>query len=280
MGLVSGKRIVIPLTGHSDFDGNIKIVLDSKKQRVEIHINQNIRSSELNVPNVENIVTLDAGITEVFTDELGNRYGTEFGKMLSEISKQQLENGKARNKIRYLRSLTSSKYKQKRIEKNNLSKNKLNERRIKSRIRIKQEISEAVHQVVKTRKPSILITEKLDIRGKAKSKGMSRLVNTWMRGSLKERLEFSALVEGFHHKQVNPAYTSQMCPFCWFVSKDNRKGDRFKCLNCGHVDVSDRVAAQNLKARYYDHEITIYTHKSVVKSILHERFIASLQSQT
>jgi len=107
---------------------------------------------------------------------------------------------------------------------------------------------------------------------------MSRLVSYWMRSSLKERLDFLALVEGFHHKQVNPAYTSQMCPTCLFVHKDNRKGDTFKCLNCGHTEHADRVAAINLKARYTDPDITIYTPKSVVWSILQQRFIASLQN--
>jgi Zn ribbon nucleic-acid-binding protein len=95
---------------------------------------------------------------------------------------------------------------------------------------------------------------------------------------LKERLGFLALVEGFHHKQVNPAYSSQMCPTCLFVHKDNRVGDKFKCLNCGHSDHADRVAAINLLARRNDPEITIYTPKLVVWSILQKRFIASLET--
>jgi IS605 OrfB family transposase len=125
---------------------------------------------------------------------------------------------------------------------------------------------------VKECNPSTIVSERLDIRGKAKSKEMSRQVSYWMRGSLKERMSFLALVEGFHHKQVNPAYTSQMCPSCLFVHEDNRRGDIFQCLNCGHTDHADRVAALNLKARYFDNEITIYTPKAVVKSILLGRF--------
>jgi transposase len=80
-------------------------------------------------------------------------------------------------------------------------------------------------------------------------------------------MDFLALVEGFHHKQVNPAYTSQTCPTCLFVHRDNRKGDMFQCLNCGHRDLADRVAAINLKARENAPDITIYTPKSVVKAI-------------
>ncbi|MCX6064998.1 MAG: zinc ribbon domain-containing protein, partial [Chloroflexi bacterium] len=94
----------------------------------------------------------------------------------------------------------------------------------------------------------------------------------------KERLEFLALVEGFHHKQVNPAYTSQMCPTCLFVHKTNRRGDIFQYLNCGHTDYADWIAANNLLVRCHDKEITIYTPKSVLKNILQRRFSASLQN--
>ena len=118
----------------------------------------------------------------------------------------------------------------------------------------------------------MIVTERLDLRGKAKSREMSRQVSYWMRGSLKERMSFLALAEGFCHKQVNPAYSSQMCPTCLFVHQDNRRGDLFQCLNCGHRDQADRVAAENLKAREKDPDILIYTPKSVVKAILRARF--------
>ena len=64
------------------------------------------------------------------------------------------------------------------------------------------------------------------------------------------------------------------------VHKDNRKGNIFNCLKCGHTDHADRVAAINLCARYDDPDITIYTPKSVVLSILQIRFTASLQRQS
>jgi transposase len=276
MGLVPRKQVVIPLTGYTNISGTIKIVLDFSKQRIEVHTSNTVVPSK---NQLDDVIALDAGITEVFTDEQGNAFEPTFGKTLTAISKQLNKTGKARNKAHSLRK-TSSKFKAQRIAKFNLGKKKLRERKQKAKIRIEQQINHAIRQVVKERKPSILVTERLDIRGKAKSKGMSRLVNYWMRGSLKDRLEFLALVEGFHHKQVNPAYTSQMCPTCLFVHKNNRAGDLFKCLNCGHTDHADRVAAHNLLARYDDPDITIYTPKSVVWSILQSRFIAILQKHS
>ena len=273
MGLAARQRVVIPLTGYTNIDGTLKIVLDFYKRRIEVHTSNSVIPPE-NQSDI--VVALDAGITEVFTDEQGNAYEPTFGKTLKTASDQLNKAGKGRNSSNALKKV-SSKFKARRISKFNLGRNKLRDRRRKARIRIKQQISHAIRTVVKNRKPSVIVTERLDIRGKAKSKKMSRLVHYWMRGSLQERLGFLALAEGFRHKQVNPAYTSQMCPSCLLVHKDNRKGDIFKCLKCGHTDHADRVAAINLRARYYDSDITIYTPKSVVRSILQNRFIASLE---
>ena len=268
MGLTPGKRIVIPLTGHSFFSGTLRIVLDLCKQRIEVHTTGDVKPVE---NNYEAIIGLDAGISEVFTDDSGMQFEPTFGKTIAKVSKQMNKTGRARNKSHALRK-TSSQLKAKRIRKFNLGRKKLDERKRKAQIRIRQQISQAIHQVVKADKPGVIVTERLDIRGKAKSKEMSRQVSYWMRGSLKERMDFLALAEGFCHKQVNPAYTSQMCPTCLFVHGDNRKGDLFQCLNCGHRDQADRVAAINLKARAYEPDITIYTPKSVVKAILLARF--------
>jgi putative transposase len=276
MGLESGKRMVIPLTGYSTFSGNIRLVLDFVKQRVEVHtINELVESEPLN----GELVALDVGITEVFTDDAGVAYEPTFGKVLTTASDQLNRTGKSRNKAHILRK-KSGKHKAQRIRKYNLGKNKMRERKRKGQIRVQQMISQAIRTVARTKKPNTIITERLDIRGKAKSKRMSRIVSYWMRSALKERLEFLALVECFHHKQVNPAYSSQMCPTCLFVDKGNRVGDKFKCLNCGHTEHADRVAAKNLLARANDPDITIYTPKSVVRSILQDRFIASLQRQS
>jgi transposase len=273
MSTTPRKMVIIPLTGYTKFGGTIKVILDFHKQRLELHTTNELGLIE---NKLDTVIPLDAGISEVFMDEMGNAYEPTFGKTIGEVSKQLNKTMKARNKS-YALKKTSSKYKAHRIAKFNLGKNKLRDRKRKTQVRIKQQISQAIHQVVKERTPGIIVTERLDIRGRAKSKGMSRLVSYWMRGSLKERLNFLALAEGFCHKQVNPAYSSQMCPTCLFVHKGNRAGDIFHCLNCGHTDHADRVAAINLFARYYDTEITVYTPKTAVFSILQGRFAASLE---
>lgn len=276
MGRAPRKQMVIPLTGYSQFSGNIRLVLDFEHQRVVVHVRAEVEGRP--VPEQGETVGLDAGTTEVFMDELGTAYEPTFGATLKEKSQQILRTGQARNKAHALRK-TSSKYKARRIRKYNLGRKKLEARYRKGRVRVQQQTSRAIRLVAQKRSPNTIVTERLDIRGKAKSKHMSRVVTNWQRKILKEKLEFLALVEGFHHKQVNPAFSSQMCPTCLFVYADNRKGDRFQCLYCGYREHADRVAAINLRARASDPDITIYTPKSVVKDILDRRFIASLQKQ-
>ena len=273
MGMTPRKMVVVPLTGCSPFDGSIRVILDFHKRRIELHtVSDLVEPEQLK----GTALALDAGISEVFTDNDGAAYEPTFGATLQRASDQLNRTGKARNKAHALEKV-SSKHKARRIRKFNLGKNKMRDRKRKGKIRVRQLVSQSIHKIVETKNPNTVITENLNIRGKAKSKKMSRLVSYWMRSALIERLNFLALAEGFRHKQVNPAYTSQMCPTCLFVHKNNRRGDIFKCLNCGHTDHADRVAAINLFARANDPDITIYTPKSVVWSILQKRFAASLE---
>ena len=48
---------------------------------------------------------------------------------------------------------------------------------------------------------------------------------------------------------INPMHTSQTCPTCNHVAKENRLvQDRFKCVSCGHADHADLVGAKNILA--------------------------------
>ena len=56
--------------------------------------------------------------------------------------------------------------------------------------------------------------------------------------------------------EVNPSYTSQMCPECNFTDSKNRNGGLFKCIKCGFEDDSDHVGALNILSRFYE-EFTV-----------------------
>jgi len=45
---------------------------------------------------------------------------------------------------------------------------------------------------------------------------------------------------------VNPQMTSRRCSQCLFESKDNREGNVFLCLDCGHKEDTDVNASENI----------------------------------
>jgi hypothetical protein len=164
-----------------------------------------------------------------------------------------------------------------RIRQFNLGRKKLNRTRRKLRTEMTRQINTAINNVLRQRQPAVIITERLDIRGKAQSKKLSRQVSLWVRGILKERVELKASAGGSRREQSNPAYSSQTCPACGFVHTGNRRGEAFQCLQCRHADNADRVAATNLKARAFDPDIRLWTPKARVKEILLARFYARLE---
>ncbi|MGB9499966.1 MAG: RNA-guided endonuclease InsQ/TnpB family protein [Dissulfuribacterales bacterium] len=65
----------------------------------------------------------------------------------------------------------------------------------------------------------------------------------------RRQLEYKQLWRGGKVIAVPPQYTSQTCPRCGLVSKDNRTSQSsFKCQRCGYTENADVVAAINIKA--------------------------------
>ncbi len=68
--------------------------------------------------------------------------------------------------------------------------------------------------------------------------------------SMRSRLESKAQELGGSVVDVDPAYTSQTCPECEHVSKENRPTQsRFECVKCGYKNNADTVGAINILKR-------------------------------
>lgn len=48
---------------------------------------------------------------------------------------------------------------------------------------------------------------------------------------------------------MNPRYSSQECPKCGHIHKDNRNKEKFICTNCGYLAHADLKAAVTVKQR-------------------------------
>src|SRR5215467_1042635 len=221
--LEKGKRIFIPLKGEGEIGGNIRIVLDPESRKIEAHVSSEIK---VRVNASEKVIAADAGLTEVFVDDEGNHYGKELGDTLKKASGRLNEKGKMRNKLQALAQKydkQGKKLKARNIRRRNLGHKKSQELKRRAKITITNQINRAINEMIKRREPNVIVTEKLDFRGKGPSKEVSRRVSYWSRSTLKERFEFKASAAGCRREQVNPAYTSQTCPECGYFDKANRK---------------------------------------------------------
>ncbi|MDR1795680.1 MAG: transposase, partial [Erysipelotrichaceae bacterium] len=76
----------------------------------------------------------------------------------------------------------------------------------------------------------------------------SILEQSW--GEFDQQMDYKMAEKGGMYIKVSAAYTSQTCPLCGAVDKENRKTQaKFFCVHCGHSDDADVNAAVNIKKR-------------------------------
>jgi IS605 OrfB family transposase len=202
--------------------------------------------------------------------------------MLKEKSDRISEKNKKRNKLFALarknekKNTKEGKKKSKSIRKYNLGRIKANRQKSKDHATIESYVNHSLNNFFENDKPSEIVDENLNFNSwnKKLPKKVKRYFSSWLKGLLRKRIEYKAMVNGVHHTTVNPAYSSQLCPICGYLDSKNRKGDKFECLNCGVELDADYCGSLNLKNRKDDKEITLYTPYKKVKEILLRRFTA------
>ena len=220
---------------------------------------------------------LDAGVTEVLASSAGAKYGQGYGDLLERLCEVTAKTGKARNRLSHLARQAQSQgdaAKAARIRRRNPGQGKLRARRIRGEAAVKTVVGQAVRQALRSR-PAVVVVEDLSrLRGRTRSRKLSRIVSRWARSALRERVEFRVQAGGPRLETVNAAYTSQASPdpSCGYVHRDSRHGGRFHCLRCGRDGDADVVAASNVLARADDPEIRRCTPVDTVKRVLDDRF--------
>lgn len=133
---------------------------------------------------------------------------------------------------------------------------------------IKTAVGTITNKLVKKYKDHTFVVEDLDLSG---CKGSKRFAYKALQNSLARK----AVIE-----KINPAYTSQMCPSCGFISKPNRNGVRFQCKSCGRKGHADCVGGRNILGRSGDKNISLKTPVQSVKVILRERYLLRRNSSS
>ncbi len=83
----------------------------------------------------------------------------------------------------------------------------------------------------------------------AQKRGLNRSIQSQAWALFRKRLEDKAanVSSPVLVIPINPKHTSQTCPQCEEVAKDNRKSQAvFSCIVCGHTTNADINAAQNI----------------------------------
>lgn len=88
------------------------------------------------------------------------------------------------------------------------------------------------------------------IRDRTKTSKKQRYTHhSWAFFELQSFIEYKARVKGISTIYVDPAYTSQTCPRCNHISKNNRSGRSFVCECCGYTLHADLIGARNIESR-------------------------------
>lgn len=113
-----------------------------------------------------------------------------------------------------------------------------------------------------------------NVRQKA---GLNRSILDQGWGEFGRQLGYKLAWRGGELFKVNPAYTSQTCSTCGHVAAENRRGENFQCVACGHVDHADTNAAKNILAAGHAvlageaHERSLHDHADVEAKALSGR---------
>lgn len=160
------------------------------------------------------VIAIDVGINKLISDSDGNHYGTNW----KELS----------NKIR--RKKPGSNARKRSYEERN------------------RFINQTVNQLPWAQLKAIGHERLVGLKtGKQKGRGRTfrKAIAPWTYRQLLAKIDRKALENRVRPVEYDPRDTSRTCPECRTVRKDNRKGERFSCRNCGYAEDADTVGARN-----------------------------------
>ena len=109
---------------------------------------------------------------------------------------------------------------------------------------IKQGITDVVMEDLDSFSASYTKNKEFDIK-------YSRLNRLLRLSNIKNWFNQQAEKRGLRVHLTSACYSSQQCPECGHISKDNRPSqEQFKCINCQHTDNADINASKNLELRF------------------------------
>ncbi|WP_293057137.1 MULTISPECIES: zinc ribbon domain-containing protein [unclassified Moorena] len=269
-GLTRRKRNKIIVRSNRKIKGQIRLIYNQLLPRFEVHFL--VDHGNIEIPTERRSIGLDKGYTEAFYDSDGQAHGKGLGKAATQKSDRICEKNRNRGKLwalhRKLEKIDPAK--SARILENNLTRKTENKRYRQNQSEIKAIIGAASKSVFNGKSLKVFAEDLTQpIKNKRQSKAMSRKLNSWMKGELRDSLQKWADWTGSVITEVQPSYTSQVDSRNGTLM-GKRTGDCFTGFD-GVVLQADHNAAKNVLARGTDFEITRYMSKAEVQAVLLRR---------
>lgn len=209
------------------FQGQADLLLDNKA----FYLLQTLEIKENELKTSNDYLGVDLGIVNIATTSDGEIYtGKEVEKVRQKYTKlrSNLQSNGSKSAKRHLKKISK---KESRFRKD-----------------VNHVISKKIVQKAKDTCKGIKVEElKNFFNKKTVRKSERNKRSSWSFFQLRSFMKYKAELNGIEFLLVNPAYTSQTCSCCGFISKKNRKSqEKFKCISCGLSENADLNAALNI----------------------------------
>lgn len=249
------ERVRIPLAGHPKLDGKTplaKTVLARKRHDGvwTFQFTEYVEHVPDPAPGAKKIA-VDVGKRNLLVTSDGRFYGAPISKLFDE-------------RYRTIQGIRANRHRQ------GLTEDSKRLKALEAQLSgmVKTSVGRAVNQVIRDFPGYTIVLEDLNLVG---AKGCMRFAYMTAARCFERKVSVHF---------VNPAYTSQECPSCHYVSRRNRNKEKFRCRSCGRISHADCVGACNLLGRSEDQQITCDTDVAEVRAILRARYFAARGNNT
>ena len=215
--------------------GNARLVQTGKKWF--LHISFTRKVPEIDISKFDNIIGIDAGLRQIMTI-----YNPKTGQTF--FKNGQNTKKKRRNYAKKRQSLQSKNTKS--------AKRRLKELSGREN-RWMTDVNHCLSKTLVSENPNTLIVVEdltnvtFDTVSHRKKENRYEH-HSWAFYQLQQDIAYKAREHGSYLIKINPAYTSQRCPKCGTICKENRDKTNhiYHCNNCHYQSNDDRVAAMNI----------------------------------
>lgn len=215
--------------------GNARLVQTGKKWF--LHISFTRKVPEIDISNFDNIIGIDAGLRQIMTI-YNPKTSHTFFKNGQNIKKKRRNYAKKRQSLQS----KNTKSAKRRLKKLSGREN-----------RWMTDVNHCLSKTLVSENPNTLIVVEdltnvtFDTVSHRKKENRYEH-HSWAFYQLQQDIAYKAREHDSYLIKVNPAYTSQRCPKCGTICKENRDKTNhiYHCNNCHYQSNDDRVAAMNI----------------------------------